>query len=79
MIQVDSLRQRCELQEFELQKALKKTQEAISLASEESAKSKAAKEVIKCLTAQVIFCFRFTVFACGLNIATSEISFGFID
>lgn len=51
--QVDGLRQRCELQEFELQNALKKTQEAISLAAEESAKSKAAKEVIKCLTAQL--------------------------
>ncbi|KAH7680694.1 Regulator of chromosome condensation 1/beta-lactamase-inhibitor protein II [Dioscorea alata] len=51
--QVDSLRQRCELQEFELQKSAKKAQEAISLAAEESAKSKAAKEVIKTLTAQL--------------------------
>nr|DAD22591.1 TPA_asm: hypothetical protein HUJ06_024054 [Nelumbo nucifera] len=55
--QVDSLRQRCELQEFELQKSAKKAQEALALAAEESAKSKAAKEVIKSLTAQVIFLF----------------------
>lgn len=51
--QVDSLRQRCELQEFELQKAAKKAQEAVASAAEESAKSKAAKEVIKSLTAQL--------------------------
>ncbi|XP_010247275.1 PREDICTED: uncharacterized protein LOC104590345 [Nelumbo nucifera] len=51
--QVDSLRQRCELQEYELQKSTMKTQEALALAAEESAKSKAAKEVIKSLTAQL--------------------------
>jgi hypothetical protein len=37
-----------------LQKSAKKVQEAMTLVSEESAKSKAAKEVIKSLTAQVI-------------------------
>jgi hypothetical protein len=52
---VESLRQRCELQELELQKSTKKAQEAMALAAEESAKSKAAKEVIKSLTAQVFF------------------------
>ncbi|KAK7279857.1 hypothetical protein RJT34_24916 [Clitoria ternatea] len=51
--QVETLRQRCELQELELQRSAKKTQEAMSLAAEESAKSKAAKEVIKSLTAQL--------------------------
>ncbi|XP_059454219.1 PH, RCC1 and FYVE domains-containing protein 1-like [Corylus avellana] len=51
--QVESLRQRCELQELELQKSAKKAQEAMALAAEESAKSKAAKEVIKSLTAQL--------------------------
>ncbi|KAE8100444.1 hypothetical protein FH972_018341 [Carpinus fangiana] len=51
--QVESLRQRCELQELELQKSTKKAQEAMALAAEESAKSKAAKEVIKSLTAQL--------------------------
>lgn len=51
--QVESLRQRCELQESELQKSAKQVQEAMALATEESAKSKAAKEVIKSLTAQL--------------------------
>ncbi|KAL5715010.1 PH [Ranunculus cassubicifolius] len=51
--QVESLRQRCEVQDFELQKSAKQVQEAMSLATEESAKSKAAKEVIKSLTAQL--------------------------
>ncbi|OMO68128.1 Zinc finger, FYVE-type [Corchorus capsularis] len=51
--QVETLRQRCELQELELQKSSKKGQEAMALAAEESAKSKAAKEVIKSLTAQL--------------------------
>ncbi|KAG0495372.1 hypothetical protein HPP92_000063 [Vanilla planifolia] len=52
-LQVDSLRQRCEDQEFELQKSAKNVQEAMAIAAEESAKSKAAKEVIKSLTAQL--------------------------
>lgn len=51
--QVESLRQRCEHQELELQRSTKKAQEAMSLATEESAKSRAAKEVIKSLTAQL--------------------------
>ncbi|KAF5198747.1 Regulator of chromosome condensation [Thalictrum thalictroides] len=51
--EVESLRQRCEIQEFELQNSVKQVQEAMALATEESAKSKAAKEVIKSLTAQL--------------------------
>ncbi|GMY29387.1 PH, RCC1 and FYVE domains-containing protein 1 [Fagus crenata] len=51
--QVESLRQRCELQELELQKSAKKAQEAMAQAAEESAKSRAAKEVIKSLTSQL--------------------------
>ncbi|CAA7396864.1 unnamed protein product [Spirodela intermedia] len=51
--QVENLRQRCERQEFELQKSAKKAQEAAALAAEESAKAKAAKEVIKSLTSQL--------------------------
>ncbi|WOL02321.1 E3 ubiquitin-protein ligase [Canna indica] len=51
--QVENLRQHCELQELELQKLGKKAQEAMDTAAEESAKSKAAKEVIKSLTAQL--------------------------
>ncbi|KAK6131049.1 hypothetical protein DH2020_035212 [Rehmannia glutinosa] len=52
-VQVESLRNRCELQELELQKSAKKAEEAMMLAGEESAKCKAAKEVIKSLTAQL--------------------------
>ncbi|KAE8714300.1 Regulator of chromosome condensation (RCC1) family with FYVE zinc finger domain isoform 3 [Hibiscus syriacus] len=51
--QVETLRKRCELQEVELKKSTKRTQEAMTLAAEESAKSRAAKEVIKSLTAQL--------------------------
>lgn len=40
---------------MEIQKSAKKIREAMMLATEESAKSKAAKEVIKSLTAQVKF------------------------
>lgn len=57
--QAESLKNRCELQELELQQSAKKAQEAMTLAAEESAKCKAAKEVIKSLTAQVMFCFIF--------------------
>lgn len=59
LIQVESLKNRCELQESELQQSAKKAQEAMALAAEESAKCKAAKEVIKSLTAQVMFGFHF--------------------
>lgn len=54
---MESLRQRCEFQELELQKSAKRAQEAMTIAAEESAKSRAAKEVIKSLTAQVILWF----------------------
>lgn len=60
--QAESLKNRCELQELELQQSAKKAQEAMTLAAEESAKCKAAKEVIKSLTAQVMLCF---LFLCG--------------
>ncbi|GER47886.1 regulator of chromosome condensation family protein [Striga asiatica] len=52
-VQVENLKSRCELQELELQQSAKKTQEAMAVAAEESAKCKAAKEVIKSLTAQL--------------------------
>ncbi|XP_042036096.1 PH, RCC1 and FYVE domains-containing protein 1-like isoform X1 [Salvia splendens] len=51
--QVESLKNRCELQELELQQSAKKAQEATALAADESAKCKPAKEVIKSLTAQL--------------------------
>ncbi|CAA2964153.1 PH, RCC1 and FYVE domains-containing 1-like isoform X2 [Olea europaea subsp. europaea] len=52
-VQIESLRNRCELQELDIQKSAKKAQEAKALAAEESAKCKAAKEVIQSLTAQL--------------------------
>ena len=59
------MRQRCEVQELEVQKSVKKAQEAMKQASDESAKSEAAKEVIKSLTTQVLvipyLCFSQTV------------------
>uniref|UniRef100_A0A7N0U0J9 Uncharacterized protein n=1 Tax=Kalanchoe fedtschenkoi TaxID=63787 RepID=A0A7N0U0J9_KALFE len=51
--QVEGLRLRCEFQELELQKSQKRAQQATTLAAEESAKSKAAKEVIRSLTSQL--------------------------
>ncbi|CAM9002313.1 unnamed protein product [Rhodiola kirilowii] len=51
--QVEGLRLRCEFQELELQKSQKKAQQATILAAEESARSKAAKEVIRSLTLQL--------------------------
>ncbi|CAN4121202.1 unnamed protein product [Withania somnifera] len=51
--QVENLRHRCELQELELQKSTKKSQDAMVLVAEESAKSKAAKEAMKSLVAQL--------------------------
>ncbi|KAL5170263.1 PH, RCC1 and FYVE domains-containing protein 1 [Glycine soja] len=51
--QVKSPRQTCELQELEIQRSTKKPQEAMALFAEESAKCKAAKEVIKSLTVQL--------------------------
>ncbi|KAL4559111.1 hypothetical protein LXL04_031244 [Taraxacum kok-saghyz] len=51
--QVDNLMRQCDMQELELQKSRKKSQEALVLAAEESAKCKAAKDVIKALTAQL--------------------------
>ncbi|KAL2471756.1 Regulator of chromosome condensation (RCC1) family with FYVE zinc finger domain [Abeliophyllum distichum] len=51
--QVESLRNRCDMQELELQKSVKKTQEALTLSADESAKCKAAKEMIHSLTAQL--------------------------
>ncbi|KAG9153027.1 hypothetical protein Leryth_023920 [Lithospermum erythrorhizon] len=51
--QVESLKRRCERQESELQRSAIKSQEAMTLAAEEASKCKAAKEVIKSLTAQL--------------------------
>ncbi|KAL8029437.1 hypothetical protein ABFX02_14G224800 [Erythranthe guttata] len=51
--QVEGLTRKAQLQETELERTTKQLKEAIAVAGEESAKCKAAKEVIKSLTAQV--------------------------
>ncbi|XP_052152085.1 PH, RCC1 and FYVE domains-containing protein 1-like [Oryza glaberrima] len=51
--EVNSLRQQREQQDADLQKSEAKAHEAMTLASEEASKSKAAKDVIKSLTAQL--------------------------
>ena len=50
---VENLTRRAQLQEVELERTTKQLKEAITIAGEETAKCKAAKEVIKSLTAQV--------------------------
>jgi hypothetical protein len=44
---------KCQLLEVELERTKKQLKEVISIAGEETAKCKAAKEVIKALTSQV--------------------------
>ncbi|KAI3987626.1 hypothetical protein MKX01_007092 [Papaver californicum] len=51
--QVESLTHKAQLQEAELERTTKQLKEAIAIAGEETAKCKAAKEVIKSLTAQL--------------------------
>ncbi|KAL4387895.1 hypothetical protein GQ457_09G025770 [Hibiscus cannabinus] len=50
--QVEELTRKAQLQEVELENTTKQLKEAIAVATEETAKCKAAKEVIKSLTAQ---------------------------
>ncbi|XP_010555025.1 PREDICTED: uncharacterized protein LOC104824622 [Tarenaya hassleriana] len=51
--QVENLTRKAELQESELERTAKQLKEALAIASEETARCKAAKEVIKSLTAQL--------------------------
>ncbi|GMI97384.1 hypothetical protein like AT5G19420 [Hibiscus trionum] len=51
--QVENLTRKAQLQDVELEKTTKQLKEAIAIAEEETAKCKAAKEVIKSLTAQL--------------------------
>ncbi|PWA59608.1 Brevis radix-like domain-containing protein [Artemisia annua] len=51
--QVESLTRKAKLQEAELERTTKQLKEAIAIAGEETSKCKAAKEVIKSLTAQL--------------------------
>ncbi|OAY82895.1 Protein Brevis radix-like 3, partial [Ananas comosus] len=50
---VESLTRKLQLQEAELERTTKQLKEAVAIAGEETAKCKAAKEVIKSLTAQL--------------------------
>ncbi|CAA0805850.1 Regulator of chromosome condensation (RCC1) family with FYVE zinc finger domain [Striga hermonthica] len=52
-VQVENLTCKAQLQELELERTTKQLKEAITVAGEETAKCKAAKEVIKSLTAQL--------------------------
>ncbi|XVF69471.1 hypothetical protein PTKIN_Ptkin11bG0085000 [Pterospermum kingtungense] len=51
--QVENLTRKAQLQEIELERTTKQLKEAIAIAEEETGKCKAAKEVIKSLTAQL--------------------------
>uniref|UniRef100_A0A5B6ZD70 Uncharacterized protein n=1 Tax=Davidia involucrata TaxID=16924 RepID=A0A5B6ZD70_DAVIN len=51
--QVENLTRKAQLQEVELERTTKQLKDAIAIAGEESTKCKAAKEVIKSLTAQL--------------------------
>ncbi|XP_010519784.1 PREDICTED: bifunctional serine/threonine-protein kinase/NEDD4-like E3 ubiquitin-protein ligase [Tarenaya hassleriana] len=51
--QVESLTRKTQLQEVELERTTKQLKEALTIASDETARCKAAKEVIKSLTAQL--------------------------
>ena len=51
--QVENLTRKAQLQEVELERTTQQLKEAVAIAEEETAKCKAAKEVIKSLTAQV--------------------------
>lgn len=50
---METLTRKAQFQEAELKKTTKQLLEAVAVAGEETAKCKAAKEVIKSLTAQV--------------------------
>ncbi|KAG8663128.1 PH, RCC1 and FYVE domains-containing protein 1 [Manihot esculenta] len=52
-VQVENLTHKAQLQEAELERTTKQLKEAIAITGEETAKCKAAKEVIKSLTAQL--------------------------
>ncbi|KAJ0261202.1 Uncharacterized protein HA466_0043670 [Hirschfeldia incana] len=51
--QVENLTRKAQLQEVELERTTKQLKEALAIASEETARCKAAKDVIKSLTAQL--------------------------
>lgn len=68
MLQVDDLTRKSQLQDIELEKTAERLKEAISIAGEENSKCKAAKEVIKSLTAQVSVMLMFILYIKKLTI-----------
>ncbi|XP_015058799.1 PH, RCC1 and FYVE domains-containing protein 1 [Solanum pennellii] len=89
--QVENLTRKAQLQEIELERTNKQLKEAIAIAGEETAKCKAAKEVIKSLTSQLkemaerlpVGASRNikspTSFSSGSNLTASDIPNGCID
>ncbi|KAL3324625.1 hypothetical protein AABB24_038646 [Solanum stoloniferum] len=89
--QVENLTRKAQLQEIELERTTKQLKEAIAIAGEETAKCKAAKEVIKSLTSQLkemaerlpVGASRNikspTSFSSGSNLTASDIPNGCID
>ncbi|KAK6776312.1 hypothetical protein RDI58_027313 [Solanum bulbocastanum] len=89
--QVENLTRKAQLQEIELERTTKQLKEAIAIAGEETAKCKAAKEVIKSLTSQLkemaerlpVGASRSikspTSFSSGSNLTASDIPNGCID
>ncbi|KAH0747528.1 uncharacterized protein [Solanum tuberosum] len=89
--QVENLTRKAQLQEIELERTTKQLKEAITIAGEETAKCKAAKEVIKSLTSQLkemaerlpVGASRNikspTSFSSGSNLTASDIPNGCID
>ena len=67
---MESLARQLQNSEKEIQRLAQQLQNAIAMATEEAAKSRAAKEVIKSLTAQVEFNTNFQVlkFSCSLQV-----------
>lgn len=65
-MQVEELTRKSQLQEIELERTTRQLKEALAVAGEETAKCRAAKDVIKSLTAQVssIFLFIFVQTIC---------------
>lgn len=77
---MENLSRKAQIQEVELERTTKQLKEAIAIAGEETAKCKAAKEVIKSLTAQVrqILIFMNTL-RIGNNHLYSSIAFDISD
>jgi hypothetical protein len=65
---VESLARQLQNSEKEIHRSAQQLQNAIAMATEEAAKSRAAKEVIKSLTAQVEFTAIFQVLKCNYSL-----------